>query len=275
MRNLLRFIVRHNFIIIFILLEILAFILLVRTNKYHRAKYVNFTYSVVGGFSKTFVNIKDYLSLREENRKLIEENNKLYNLLKSSYRTTTFDTDHLIDSAYVRKYLYIDAKVINNSTNKQYNYITLNKGRDHGIEPDMAVVSDEGIVGIIKDVTNNYSSVLSLLNRKFKVNAKIERNDYFGPLSWTGKGHTKAILVDIPHHVKILIGDTIVTSGYSAIFPEGYMIGIVSAFKLKGGNYYEIKVDLATDFKRLSNVQIVKNMFREEQVELEKSAEND
>ncbi len=275
MRNLLRFIVRHNFIIIFILLEILAFILLFHTSKYHRARYVNFTYSLAGGFSKTFDNIKDYLSLREENRKLIEENNKLYNMLKSSYRTTASDAALLNDSIYKRKYLYINAKVINNSTNKQYNYITLNKGRNHGIEPDMAVVSDKGIVGIVKSVTDNYSSVLSLLNRKFKVNGKIKRNEYFGPLSWTGTGHGKALLTDIPHHVDILIGDTIVTSGYSAIFPEGYMIGIASDFKLKGGNYYEIKVDLAVDFKKLSNVQVVKNMFREEQIELEKTAEND
>jgi rod shape-determining protein MreC len=275
MRNLLRFILRHNFIIIFILLEILAFILLIRTNKFHRAKYVNFTYSIVGGISKTFVNIKEYISLKEENRKLIEENNRLYNLLESSYRIATFDNATLNETMYERKYLYIDARVINNSTNKQYNYITLNKGRDHGIEPDMAVVSDKGIVGIVKDVTNDYASVLSLLNRKFKVNGKIKRNEYFGPLSWTGKGHRKAILTDIPHHVDILIGDTIVTSGYSAIFPEGYMIGLVSDFKLKGGNYYEIKVDLAVDFKKLSNVQVVKNMFREEQIELEKTAEND
>jgi len=263
MRNLLRFIVRHNFIIIFIFLEILAFILLIQSNKFHRAKYVNFTYSIAGGFSKAFVNIKEYVSLREENRKLIEENNKLYNLLKSSYRTTTFNAVPANDTTYKRIYLYIDAKVINNSTNKQYNYITLNKGRNHGIEPDMAVVSDKGIVGIVKDVTNNYASILSLLNRKFKVNGKIKRNDYFGPLSWIGKGHTKAILTDIPHHVEILVGDTIVTSGYSAIFPEGYMIGIASSFKLKGGNYYEIKVDLATDFKNLSNVQVVKNLFRD------------
>ena len=275
MRNLLRFIVRHNFIIIFILLEIFAFVLLFHSSKYHRARYVNFTYSLVGGFSKTFDNIRDYLSLREENRKLIEENNRLYNLLRSSYLTSAINTAPLNDTIYQRQYLYIDAKVINNSTNKQYNYITLNKGSNHGIEPEMAVVSDNGIIGIVKNVTDNYSSVLSLLNRKFKVNGKIKRNEYFGPLSWTGKGHRKALLTDIPHHVDIMIGDTIVTSGYSAIFPEGYMIGLASDFRLKGGNYYEITVSLAVDFKKLSNVQVVKNIFREEQIQLEKTSEND
>jgi rod shape-determining protein MreC len=275
MRNLLRFIVRHHFIILFILFETIAFFLLFKYNTFHKAKIVTLSNSVRGGFSRGFVNIKEYLSLREENRKLIEENNKLYNLLRSSYRITSFESLNVNDSVYKRKYIYTDAKVINNSTNKQYNYITLNKGKSHGIEQDMAVLSNDGIVGIVKDVTDNYSSVISLLNRNFKVNAKIKRTGYFGPLLWTGKGHSKAILTDIPHHVQILIGDTVVTSGYSAIFPEGYMIGITSDYKLKGGNYYEITVDLATDFKNLSSVQVVKNLYREEQIELEKSAESD
>jgi rod shape-determining protein MreC len=275
MRNLLRFIVRHHFIILFILFETIAFFLLFRYNTFHKAKIVTLTHSIRGGFSRGFINIKEYLSLRQENRKLIEENNKLYNLLKSSYRITSFESFNVNDSVYKRKYIYTNAKVINNSTNKQYNYITLNKGKSHGIEQDMAVLSNDGIVGIVKDVTDNYSLVISLLNRNFKVNAKIKRTGYFGPLLWTGKGHSKAILTDIPHHVKILIGDTVVTSGYSAIFPEGYMIGITSDYKLKGGNYYEITVDLATDFKNLSSVQVVKNLYREEQIELEKSAESD
>jgi len=275
MRNLLRFIIRHHFIILFILFETIAFFLLFQFNTFHNSKIVTLTNSVKGGFSRGFINIKEYVSLREENRKLIEENNKLYNLLKSSYRITSFESFNVNDSVYKRKYIYIDAKVINNSTNKQYNYITLNKGRSHGIEQDMAVLSNDGIVGIVKDVSDNYSSVISLLNRNFKVNAKIKRTGYFGPLLWTGKGHLKAILTDIPHHVKILVGDTVVTSGYSAIFPEGYMIGITSDYKLKGGNYYEITVDLAADFKNLSSVQVVKNLYKEEQIELEKSAESD
>lgn len=275
MRNLLRFIVRHHFIILFVLFEAIAFFLLFQYNTFQKAKIVTLAQSVRGGFSRAFINIKEYISLREENRKLIEENNRLYNLLKSSYRITSFESFTVNDSAYKRNYIYTNAKVINNSTNKQYNYITLDKGRNHGIEQDMAVLSNDGIVGIVKDVTDNYSSVISLLNRNFKVNAKIKRTGYFGPLLWTGRGHSKAILTDIPHHVQILTGDTVVTSGYSAIFPEGYMIGITSDYKLKGGNYYEITVDLATDFKKLSSVQVVKNLYREEQVELEKSTESD
>ncbi len=275
MRNLLRFIVRHHFILLFILFEVIAFFLLFHYNSFHKAKIVNLAYSMRGSFSRVAGNVKEYVSLREENRKLVEENNRLYNLLKSSYRITSLESFKVNDSLYKRNYIFTGAKVINNSTNKQYNYITLNKGKNHGIEQDMAVLSNEGIVGIVKNVSDNYSSVISLLNRNFKVNARIKRTGYFGPLLWTGRGHTKAILTDIPHHVQILIGDTVVTSGYSAIFPEGYMIGITSDYKLKGGNYYEITIDLATDFKNLTNVQVVKNLYREEQIELEKSAESD
>jgi rod shape-determining protein MreC len=275
MRNLLKFIVRYHFTFLFIILEIAAFILIIQFNTFHKAKFMDFTYALKGGVSRVIMHAKEYLSLREENRRLVEENNKLYNLLKSSYRITSPESFRVNDSVFERNYVYINAKVVNNSTNKQYNYITLNRGSNNGIEPDMAVLSSDGIVGIVKDVTDNYSSVISLLNRYFKVSAKIKRNGYFGPLAWTGRGHSKAILTDIPHHVEILIGDTIVTSGYSAIFPENYMIGITSDFRLKGGNYYEITVDLATDFKNLTNVQVVKNLFREEQTELEKSAEND
>ncbi len=203
MRNLLRFIVRHHFIILFILFEAIAFFLLFRYNTFHKAKIVNFTNSVKGGFSRIFINAREYISLREENRKLVEENNKLYNLLKSSYRITSLESFKVNDSLYKRNYIFTGAKVINNSTNKQYNYITLNKGKNHGIEQDMAVLSNEGIVGIVKNVSENYSSVISLLNRNFKVNARIKRTGYFGPLLWTGRGHTKAILTDIPHHVQI------------------------------------------------------------------------
>lgn len=267
MGELLRFFLKFHFIILFILLESLGLVFLVRNNKYQQAKFVNFTHNLKGVVYKRSSNVKDFTSLKEENRKLIEENNMLYNLLKDSYT----DDNYSVDSSSLRKYSFIHARVINNSTNKQYNYITLNKGRKHGIEKEMAVVCSEGVVGVVKEVSDNFSSVISLLNLNLKINAKIKKSGYFGPLHWTGVGHEKAILSDIPHHVNIQKGDTIVTSGYSAMFPEGWIIGEISDFKLKGGNYFEVVVDLSTDFKNLGNVQVVKNYFREEQIELENS----
>jgi rod shape-determining protein MreC len=268
MRELLRFFLRHHFVILFLVLESLGFFILVQNNKYQKAKFVNFSHNLKGLVYKRTSNIRDYTSLREENRKLIEENNQLYNSLRDMHPIDDED----FDSALMKKYIYIQARVINNSTDKQYNYITLDKGRKDGVEKEMAVVCSDGILGVVKEVSQNFSSVISLLNLNLKVNAKIKKSGYFGPLQWSGVGYKKAILSDIPHHVDIQLGDTIVTSGYSAMFPEGYMIGIISDFRLKGGNYFEVIVDLSTDFKKLRNVQVIKYYLREEQLKLEKSA---
>jgi rod shape-determining protein MreC len=168
------------------------------------------------------------------------------------------------DSLAQRKYMYMTTRVINNTVNKQYNFITLDRGSEGGMKPDMAVVSTDGIVGVVKSVSENYSSVLSVLNRDFNVSAKIKKNGYFGPLSWGGTSAHYATLVDIPHHVKIAEGDTIVTSGFGGVFPEGIMIGIISNFKLKGGNYYEIKVQLSNDFRKLDYVKVIRNYAKSE-----------
>jgi len=209
-------------------------------------------------------NIRDYFSLHQENRKLAEENSMLYNNLKSSYSINNLNEGKKEDSLAQRKYFYQSTRVINNTVNKQYNYITLDMGSEAGIEPDMAVISTDGIVGVVKSVSTNYSSVLSLLNLDFTVSAKIKKNGYFGPLTWSGSSSYYATLVDIPHHVKISEGDTIITSGFGGVFPEGYLIGTINDFRLKGGNYYEIKVRLSNDFRKLNYVQVIRNYAKTE-----------
>ncbi len=275
MKELLRFIIKHHFILLFILFESLGIAILVQNNTYQKARFVSFTHTISGNFSKKTARLKDYLSLREENRQLIEENNRLYNLVKSSISVNYTDLQFEKDSFQRLKYIYIPARVINNSTNKQFNYIILDKGREDGIEQDMAVVCNDGIVGVIKEVSEHFSSAISFLNRNLQISAKIKKSGHFGPLEWTGTGHQKARLKDIPHNINIELEDSIVTSGYSAIFPENYMIGRISDFSLKGGNYYEITVHLSTDFKSLRNVQVIKNLYKEEQTDLEERTRND
>lgn len=275
MKELLRFFIKYHFALIFILLESISITMLVRNNSFQHAQLVNFTQTVTGNFDKKISVIRDYFTLYDENRQLTKENNRLYNLVKS---TVGFDynerhTDK--DSLRRLKYVYINARVINNSTNKQFNYITLDRGKEDGIERDMAVICNDGIVGIIKEVSEHFSTVISLLNRNLQVSAKIKKSGHFGPLEWTGMGHRTARLKDIPHNINIKVGDSIVTSGYSAIFPEGYMIGVISDFSLKGGNYHEITVELSTDFKNIRNVQVIKNLYRKEQIELETETRND
>ena len=144
------------------------------------------------------------------------------------------------------------------------------------VEKEMGVVSPHGIVGIVKNVSKNYCSVISILNSSLKISAKIKKNQYFGSLSWSGIHYNQAILSEIPSHVKLDIGDTIITSGYSTIFPEGEIIGVITEFEQKkGGDFYEITVQLSTNFKNLSYVHIIGNLLKEEQLQLEKQTIDD
>jgi rod shape-determining protein MreC len=271
MRNLLRFILQHHFLILFLLIESFSLFLLFSANPYQRVRFYGASHKVSGRISTRIENIKDYFALYNENRKLSEENARLYNQLKSSYSIVSADTNFAGDSLSSRKYLYLTARVINNTVNKQFNYITLDKGERSGIGPDMAVISSDGIVGIVKSVTPNYAAVLSVLNRDFIISAKIKKNGYFGPLSWNGNSSERATLVDIPHHVKISKGDTIITSGFGGVFPEGFLIGTIDDFRLKGGNYYEIAVKLSNDFRKLNYVQVIQNFGKMEIDSIEKS----
>lgn len=176
----------------------------------------------------------------------------------------------------VRRYFYTQARVIKNSINKQYNYFTIDKGENDGIKPDMAVISYNGVAGIVHSTSEHYSTVISILNTKIGISAKIRKNEYFGSVIWNAKDYKKVILREIPNHVKLVIGDTVVTSGYSSIFPEGVPIGEISGFSgTSGGNFFEIEVKLLTNFKSLTYVYIVGNLLKEEQLNLEENKQND
>jgi rod shape-determining protein MreC len=272
MRNLFRFILQYHALILFILFEIFSITLVVTTGSYQEARFYQAGQKLNNTLSNKIENIRDYLFLYKENKRLAAENNQLYNLLKSSYKISYIDSSFRGDTVSPRYYRYISARVINNSVNKKYNYITLDKGSKHGIEPEMAVICDEGIVGMVKSVSDNFCVVLSLLNPRFGVSAKIKSSGFYGPLSWKETSADKAILEDIPHHATIVRGDTILTSGYGSIFPENCVIGVISNYKLKGGNYYEITVKLSPDFQRLNQVQVIRNEFRNEIVTLEQTA---
>jgi len=209
--------------------------------------------------------------LRKENEKLIEENNFLRNELGkylNFYENTFYEEE---DTALGQNYVFTAAKVINNSINKQYNYITINKGSKHEIDIDMAVISSDGVVGKVKAVSKNYSTIISLINRDLIISSKLKNSNYFGPLSWEGDSYREAKLKEIPYHVQLNKGDTIVTSGYSANFPENILIGKILDFKLEGGNFYKITIELFTDFKNLSNIYVITNLSREERIELEET----
>jgi rod shape-determining protein MreC len=174
------------------------------------------------------------------------------------------------DTTYKQQYQYVPAKVISNSVNKQKNFFTVNRGKAQGVKADMAVTSGDNVAGVIVGCTENYSVAISLLNIDFRVSARIRSNGYFGSLNWDGRNPRHAVLNEIPQHITINEGDTVETTGYSAIFPEGVGIGTVSDIRKSGSDFYRITVDLFTDFRKLSFVNVIGNLRRTEQTGLER-----
>jgi rod shape-determining protein MreC len=275
MRNLLRFLVTYHFAITFVILESFAYYLVVHNNNYQQARFINFAQKISGYLSVKIDKLDQYLFLKKVNQQLVAENMNLRNQLERYKLEISNKQVEINDTLRHQKYSFIAAKVVNNSVNRQYNYITLNKGSGDGIKSEMAVISDNGVAGIVESVTEHFAMVISLLNRNLKVSAKIKKSNYFGSFEWSGTNYQKGYLKDIPLHVKLSEGDTIVTSGYSTIFPEGILIGFVSKVENKGGNFYDITLKISNDFKNLTYVYVVNNLRKTEQQSLESLIKHD
>jgi rod shape-determining protein MreC len=270
MRSLLNFLARYNNLIIFLILEGIAIYLLATGNNYHNTRIVNGVRGVTRGLEVRINNTRNYLSLRKINEALAEENVALRNSIGRLVKKENSIFSSVSDSVYQQQYIYTSAEVINNSTNRQKNFFTVNKGIRQGISVDMAVITGNNVAGVIVGCNENYSVAMSLLNLDFKLSTRIKTNGYFGSLSWDGRDYRHAILSEIPQHVSVNVGDTIETTGYSAIFPEGIMVGTISDFEKQGGDFYKIYITLFTDFKKLDFVEVIGNMKKKEQLELEK-----
>ena len=273
MRLLLLFLRRHHVTILFIFLEIIGIILISRNQSYHQARIASAVNNFKGAIATKYANVGNYFALKHENEALLRENVRLYNMLEQSY--TEEITLEQIDTNREHKYVYIYANVLNNSVNKQYNYITLDKGIKQGVSEDMAVIGPYGIVGTVKSVSDNFSLVISVLNRDYHPNARIKSSEYFGYIEWAGNNYQYVKLKDIPMHAPFNIGDTIVTSGFSASFPEGMPIGYITKSVIDKGIQLEFTVKLFSDYKKLNHVMIIKNLLREEQKELEETVGNE
>src|SRR5450759_516308 len=270
MRNLLNFLTRYNNLIIFLFLEGIAFYLLTTGNNYHNSRLLNSVMGMTRGIEKRINNTRSYLSLHQINENLAAENVALKNSIGKLVRKENSLFSTVNDSVNKQQYVHTSAEVIENSINRQKNFFTINKGELQGVKVDMAVISANSIAGVIVGCSKNYSVALSLLNLDFKVSARIKSNGYFGSLSWDGRDYRYAVLSDIPQHVIVNVGDTIETTGYSAIFPEGALVGTVSDYEKSGGDFYKITILLMTDFKKLHFVDVIGNLKKTEQLELEK-----
>ncbi len=241
------------------------------SNNYQNSKLVNGVRGITNGIEEKLNNIRSYLSLHEINETLAAENVDLKNMLAKSGRKENSLFFSVNDSVYKQQYIHTSAEVIENSINRQKNFFTINRGKNQGIKVDMAVISENSIAGVIVGCSANYSVAMSVLNPDFKLSARIKSNGYFGSLNWDGRDYRYAVLSDIPQHVIVNVGDTIESTGYSAIFPEGMLVGTVSDYEKFGGDFYKISVLLMTDFKKLHFVDVIGNMKKTEQLELEKT----
>ncbi|MCD8042356.1 MAG: rod shape-determining protein MreC [Tannerellaceae bacterium] len=285
MRKLLDFLVSKRHWFLFFLLEIIAFAFIYRSSVYQRNILLSTANVITGSIVSVSGSMQSYFYLRKENKDLLSRNgelemevlelrNKLNEMVADTVTFSGFQGTELADAF---KYSFITAKVVNNSVARLSNYITINKGSRDGIYTHMGVVSDRGVVGIVSKVADHYSVVIPVLNPKFKLSGKVVGSSHFGSLSWDGRNPRYATLSELPRNVEFTQGDTIVTSGYSAAFPEGIIIGTVSGYrKQNDDNFYSLDIELATDFHALNNVRVIRNNDQAEQRRLEEEAkEND
>lgn len=266
MDALLAFIKRYNFVFVFLLLEILAIIFITQNSNYQGSKIVQTSNAIAGRCYGTLSMVGDYFGLRKENERLAAENAQLRAQLESSYISYNLREFTKDDTVYKQRYSYTEARVVKNSWNRPNNYIMINKGRKQGIKLDQAVISPQGIVGVVVSTTDNFATIMPVLHSNSRNSVKISRINTNGSLVWRGGDFRYATLIDIPTTHKLFSNDTIVTSGMANDFPEGVMVGFVEeAMTERGSGFYTIKVRLATEFTKLDHVYIIDNRFKAEQ----------
>ncbi|MFY0629780.1 MAG: rod shape-determining protein MreC [Flavobacteriaceae bacterium] len=275
MQQLIYFFQKYRYFLFFLLLQSIALVLTINNHSFHKSKFVNSANSVTGGFYNKVSSLSDYFQLASENKKLVQENTLLKNenelLKQASY--STIEVQVIDSTKYFQKYQYINGIVYKNSYASNYNFLTINLGAKDSIKKEMAVINSKGIIGITENVTNSYARVQSILNKDSKINARLKNSAYFGTLIWNGDDYNIVQLLDIPRQAILQKGDTIITGGRSAIFPEGIPIGTVIDIKEEGTSITKVvNIKLFNDMSNIRNIYVVKNFDKEEIESLENSS---
>ena len=251
MQQIIYFFLRNKNFLLFLSLFLLSIFINFRSNSYTSSKIINSSNVVVVYLYNNLTSIKNYFNLIEENKKLIEENQFL------RLRIINTESDTISNSI---NYNITNGNVIKNSYNLTKNYITLDIGRNQGVEVDFGVISSNGVIGIVDKISSNYSRVISILNTNINLNAKLKTSNHFGTLSWNGENPSYVQLKDLPKQAILKIGDTITTGGNSLIFPKGILIGSIKSYKLDNSqNYLELEVKLFNDMSNINHVYIIEN----------------
>jgi len=231
-----------------------------------------------GRISQRFNNIQYYFQLKSTNDSLVKQNTHLLNLLRQNYEradtATHFFTDSLrVDSLLtIQRFKYYDAKIVGSFVSTQNNYLTIHRGSNQGLpkNKEWGVISANGIAGRVVSVGENFSVVMSVLNRQFKVNSMLKKGGETGPVSWDGDNPQYLRLINIPKSAKVAKGDTVLTSNVSDIYPPGIMVGtIAEIIDDKSSNFYILKLKTATNFSNLQYVYVLEDLQREERQKIE------
>ena len=276
MRNIFLFIRRYFTFLTFLVFQGLALWFLFNYNRFHRAKFLGIANEFTGRINTQYNKVEDYFILKEENRRLHKYNDSLLSLQPANF-TTRDTSEHLVQDSipydtlgHYRRYIFREATVVYNTVNFQKNYIQLNRGAKQGIRDNMAVISSDGkAVGVVVNVSDNFSQVMSLLHVQSTISATLKRSGEFGTIEWDGKDPRYLLLKRLPKTVAVNTGDTVVTSQYSYNIPPGYMIGTVTGIEVDNtSGLYILKIKTAANFYNLQQVHIIENIERNEQVKL-------
>ena len=280
MRNLLEFLAKYNHWFVFLILEVVSMVLLFQYNSYQGSAWFSSANAVTGKLYEWDANVETFFSLTKVNQELTQRNAYLeqeVQNLSDSLVSVTKDSSiyHRDQFALLRNYRLIPAKVVANSIDKPGNLMTIDKGSADGIRKDMGVISGTGVVGIVYLVAEHYAIVIPVLNTKSNISCMIQNRGYFGYLRWKGGVSDLAYLEEVPRHAHFKLGDYVVTSGYSAVFPPGVRVGrILHVFNSADGLSYRVQLRLSTDFARLRDVCVIDDAAMKERLEIMRAAQD-
>lgn len=280
MRNLLEFLAKYNHWFVFLILEVVSMVLLFQYNSYQGSAWFSSANAVTGKLYEWDANVETFFSLTKVNQELTQRNAYLeqeVQKLSDSLVCVTKDSSiyHRDQFALLRNYRLIPAKVVANSIDKPGNLMTIDKGSADGIHKDMGVISGTGVVGIVYLVAEHYAVVIPVLNTKSNISCMIQNRGYFGYLRWKGGVSDLAYLEEVPRHAHFKLGDYVVTSGYSAVFPPGVRVGrILHVFNSADGLSYRVQLRLSTDFARLRDVCVIDDTAMKERLEIMRAAQD-
>lgn len=277
MRNLINFFFKYSTWIIFIIYVVVSCILLFNNNPYQHHIYLTSANKVSSSIYNSTSNVTSYFHLKDINEDLHHQNSKLEQEVISLRKELQKFHDIIYNDSMqvtpaLSQYKFRIAHVINNSIHRAHNYITIDKGTRDSIKPEMGVVDQNGVVGIVNIAGENTARIISILNPDLRLSCKLKGSDNFGSLVWDGRNPNEAILEELPRHAEANIGDTIITSGYSAVFPEGIPVGIVVAHANENDdNFFALRIKLLTDFSKLGTIRVIENKMKDEIKLIEKS----